>query len=235
MLAWGGVCVPDCPDGHWCLSECGQLVEGTECILFQASSGRFLVTTIGDFDVGDFVFITGCVNPLAMRQGTRCLDFCMEGDGCLTVISIESCEGSDGDDDGFPDDLDNCPGDYNPDQFDLDGDGVGDVCDTCPSVWNPDQADTDGDGKGDLCDNCPDDYNPNQADTDSDGIDDACDNCPDDYNPDQADADGDGIGDECDSLDIPATTGLGAIVSVLILLGTGVLLRAGETSGQGPA
>jgi hypothetical protein len=39
----------------------------------------------------------------------------------------------DSDGDGFPDNEDNAPDIYNPDQSDLDGDGVGDVADPCPS------------------------------------------------------------------------------------------------------
>jgi hypothetical protein len=104
----------------------------------------------------------------------------------------------DGDGDGVPDMLDNCPLVYNPGQEDTDGDRIGDACDNCPSVPNPDQTDTDGDGVGDVCDNCPFVYNPGQEDTDGDGIGDACDNCPLVYNPSQADLDGDGIGDACD-------------------------------------
>jgi hypothetical protein len=36
----------------------------------------------------------------------------------------------DSDGDRIPDDSDNCPNDYNPDQADSDGDGIGDICDT---------------------------------------------------------------------------------------------------------
>jgi hypothetical protein len=54
--------------------------------------------------------------------------------------------------DGVPDDIDNCPNIYNPDQKDSDGDGVGDTCDNCPSISNPDQIDSDGNGIGDECD-----------------------------------------------------------------------------------
>jgi len=39
------------------------------------------------------------------------------------------CQYSDGDDDGIPDFVDNCPDVYNPDQADSDGDGIGDACD----------------------------------------------------------------------------------------------------------
>lgn len=127
----------------------------------------------------------------------------------------------DRDGDGVPDEFDNCPDHYNPDQADHDGDGIGDVCDVCsglagedqtdtdhdgvgdacdncPTVGNIDQIDSDGDGLGDACDNCPLVANLDQLDTDEDEIGDACDNCPFDYNPLQTDTDEDGIGDACD-------------------------------------
>ena len=107
----------------------------------------------------------------------------------------------DRDEDGIPDDEDNCPDHPNRDQSDIDGDGIGDVCDddmdgdgipndqdNCPRVPNPDQADLDGDGVGDACDD----------DIDGDGVPNAQDNCPTIPNPDQSDLDGDGVGDACD-------------------------------------
>ena len=45
----------------------------------------------------------------------------------------------DRDGDGWIDELDNCPDDFNPDLADRDGDGVGDACDVCPEDSNPDQ------------------------------------------------------------------------------------------------
>ncbi|MCA9310759.1 MAG: hypothetical protein KDA21_06105 [Phycisphaerales bacterium] len=61
----------------------------------------------------------------------------------------------DSDDDDIPDDIDNCPLTYNPDQADADQDGVGDACDNCILTANEEQSDYDGDGWGAECDECP--------------------------------------------------------------------------------
>ncbi len=116
------------------------------------------------------------------------------GPHCFTVYG----GGEDSDGDGIPDEFDNCPSVFNPEQENADSDGTGDSCDIC--------TDTDGDGYGNpgfpanTCpeDNCPYAYNPGQDDGDGDGSGDSCDNCVAIYNPDQADSDGDGKGDSCD-------------------------------------
>jgi hypothetical protein len=75
---------------------------------------------------------------------------------------------------------------------DFDFDSIPDNVDDCPGIFNPDQTDTDGDNIGDACDPTP------IRDTDDDGIQDSRDNCPNIPNADQLDTDLDGIGDACD-------------------------------------
>jgi len=134
--------------------------------------------------------------------------------------------GTDMDQDGVPDNCDNCLSIANASQQDTDGDGIGDACDNCPGpnddadgdgvcddldnclvLPNADQTDSDSDELGDACDNCPNAANPDQADNDGDGVADACDNCPDDPNADQADTDDDDIGDVCDNCPNAANPG----------------------------
>ena len=134
---------------------------------------------------------------------------------------------TDSDNDGIPDENDNCPIDFNPDQENFDDDSQGDVCD----------ADDDNDGVLDIYDECPEtpegaevDAQGCVLDSDSDGVPDYLDACPDtpqdvvvneigcdaeapdldgDQVPDDQDAfpddptewkdtDGDGIGDNAD-------------------------------------
>lgn len=125
----------------------------------------------------------------------------------------DKCD-DDVDNDGIPNNLDNCIFIHNPEQMDSDvngGDNIGDACDNCPLVLNKDQIDTDKDGIGDACDNDIDNDgirnnrdncvmypNSDQNDIDGDGIGDACDNCPLVRNADQADKDSNGVGDACD-------------------------------------
>ena len=114
--------------------------------------------------------------------------------------SIKPGDFIDSDEDGVPDDLDNCPNDSNPDQLDSDDDGVGNACDDCPDdplkstpgicgCGVPD-TDTDTDSTPDCNDECPDDplkTDPGicgcgTADTDSDldTVVDCQDGCPSD-------------------------------------------------------
>lgn len=67
----------------------------------------------------------------------------------------------DSDKDGIPDEEDNCPTNYNPDQKDVDSDKIGDACDPC------DDRDFDKDGIKNCLDKCPEEpetYNDYQDD-----------------------------------------------------------------------
>ncbi|MEW5853268.1 MAG: thrombospondin type 3 repeat-containing protein [Myxococcota bacterium] len=117
----------------------------------------------------------------------------------------------DDDEDGIPDDVDNCPAVANPLQEDNSGDGVGNACDRCPGP--SEESDQDADGIQDACDLCPFTYHPANTDMDGDGVGDACDPdvdgdsisnasdpCPRRASPaDENDVDGDGVGDACDN------------------------------------
>ena len=59
--------------------------------------------------------------------------------GVLDIYNIRELYGIpylDDDNDQVPDDVDNCPGDFNPWQVDSDTDGVGDVCDSTSGGWS---------------------------------------------------------------------------------------------------
>jgi hypothetical protein len=110
------------------------------------------------------------------------------------------CSWIDSDNDGIPDDEDNCLNIPNTDQANNDNDSHGDACDNCPNVDNEDQTDSDEDGIGNACDICWEVPNPHQLDSNE--------NCPESpYSSDPIcgdaceiiDSDGDGIPDDEDS------------------------------------
>jgi MYXO-CTERM domain-containing protein len=114
------------------------------------------------------------------------------GGGAILIANTDIGEtystSDDFDQDGYEDDLDNCPFVANTGQIDRDGDSVGDVCDNAPDVPNRDQLDSDGDGIGNVADD----------DMDGDGILNAVDNCALVPNPTQNDTNTDALGDACD-------------------------------------
>jgi len=99
-------------------------------------------------------------------------------DGDVFKVVADTGGDADTDNDGVPDDVDNCADIPNPNQIDSDSDGRGNSCDNCRLVGNAGQADGDLDGIGNACDNCPSAANPGQEDEDADGTGDPCDGCP---------------------------------------------------------
>ncbi len=113
----------------------------------------------------------------------------------LRIVVIDS---TDDDSDGVTDCIDNCLGEYNPEQTDGDGDGVGQACESCdadPDKTAPGECgcgvadfDTDGDGVLDCFDECPTDPEKTapggcgcgflDIDSDGDQVADCVDGCP---------------------------------------------------------
>ena len=64
---------------------CGMLVQGVECVLFQADAGGlYVLQDYGGYGVGDYVFVEGWYDP-------TCPTFCMQGDGCIVDNTIGPC------------------------------------------------------------------------------------------------------------------------------------------------
>jgi len=148
-------------------------------------------------------------------------DMVLQGNSITDYVRMAALADLDGD--GIEDNIDNCPGQFNPGQEDLDDDNVGDICDNCHMTYNPGQQDFDDDFVGDVCDNCRTTYNPEQVDSDNDTVGDACDNCPDIPNASQIDANGNGVGDACEQADLsieledsPDPVGVGGTLSYII-------------------
>ena len=141
--------------------------------------------------------------------------------GAVTVQSLDDPPG-DSDGDGITDDVDSCPSEYGPPEYngcpvpDTDGDGVTDDVDLCPNEYGdasyggcpyvPPPTDSDGDGITDDVDSCPSEYGPPEyngcpvPDSDGDGLPDDIDACPDLPGPYDGcpltDLDGDGVYDD---------------------------------------
>ncbi|MHC4949244.1 MAG: hypothetical protein ACYTG1_13480, partial [Planctomycetota bacterium] len=68
-----------------CFEGCGTIVQGVECVLFQADAGGlYILDNLDGFSVGDRVEVTGCLNA-------PCVSFCQQGDGCIRDNTIRPC------------------------------------------------------------------------------------------------------------------------------------------------
>jgi hypothetical protein len=64
---------------------CGVLIQGVECVLFQADAGGlYVLDNTGDSQVGDRVWVLGVLD-------TDCITICMQGDGCIKDNFIFAC------------------------------------------------------------------------------------------------------------------------------------------------
>lgn len=80
--------------------DCGILIQGVECVLFQADNGGlYVLDNLGGFGVGDRVRVRGVLDP-------DCITFCMQGDGCIRYNTISVCMDCDFDVDGDVDSSD---------------------------------------------------------------------------------------------------------------------------------
>ncbi|MCP4593912.1 MAG: hypothetical protein GY842_24520 [bacterium] len=82
-----GMSIGSSPDhsGAPSIDECGLLIQGVECVLFQADSiGVYILDNYGGYGVGDYVRVSGALDP-------HCLHWCMQGDGCIISNTIGPC------------------------------------------------------------------------------------------------------------------------------------------------
>ena len=178
-------------------------------------SSRGVLVNVGPYADGDCDAGTKNGDETDIDCGGSCPKKCDDGEYCRTAVDCKtdvcsrnvcftpSCEGDDctaGNDpdndldndldgDGISDDIDNCPGEYNPGQDDHDLDKLGNECDDdddddkMPDNWeneyeldplDPDDADSDDDGDGlTNLQEYAEKTNPGLADSDGDGHEDA--------------------------------------------------------------
>jgi hypothetical protein len=93
-------CVSFCQQGDGCIngavisscesptiSDCGTLIRGVECILFDSDhfGVYILLGSLGGHGVGDRIHVSGTIPP-------ECISICMQGDGCIENPVITSCD-----------------------------------------------------------------------------------------------------------------------------------------------
>lgn len=58
------------------IDDCGVLVRGTDCVLFEGGGGSWYIADYGNFRVGDVVRVVGTADP-------TCITICRDADGCV--------------------------------------------------------------------------------------------------------------------------------------------------------
>ena len=121
-----------------CFSECGALVQGAECVLFETLTGeQYVLDHLGSFEVGDRVRVQGIPDRF-------CVTTCLQGNGCVHNNTISGAV-ADVNCDGVVDVVDlvevisnggPCPGEPAPCPGDTNGDGVVDVKDLSAVILN---------------------------------------------------------------------------------------------------
>jgi hypothetical protein len=130
-----------------------RVINGSVEITYFGPEGHFLATLAPD---NSLTFEPETFSFTAPSGNTQATSITYSGIEDLNISlapgqDIDLLPSSDGD--YVPDDRDNCPEVYNPDQADSDGDGIGDAC-------QDQNADTDGDGILDDEDDCPETAGP---------------------------------------------------------------------------
>lgn len=126
-------------------------------------------------------------------------ELCSAGFTC-ELLNRASTSLPDSDSDGVPDDADNCPEDFNPNQEDRDLDLIGDICDPFPDDRDNEQAQCEADLAACL-------ENPIFLDADGDGESDSTDRCPGTSSGDDVDGDGCSPSQYCSAIDASTPEG----------------------------
>jgi YD repeat-containing protein len=131
----------------------------TAFFLLVAAGGSLAETALNSYEYDALQRLV----RVTSSDGSR-IDYTYDAAG--NMLSRVATVLTDSDGDGVPDDEDNCPAVFNPDQADRNGNGIGDACDL--------HSDSDGDGLPDWYEIAHgfDSDNPSDAllDTDSDGL-----------------------------------------------------------------
>ena len=194
----------------------------------------FIRMTVSDLDGAVFDRKLGVLSGGPVEVSTKFFhdDADVGADYIASMLYLISTDDTDTDEDGVPDDIDNCPADANTDQGDSDGDGVGDACS------DGDSGDTDSDGDGVIDSEDPFPYDETEsADSDEDGVGDSADAFPNDA-AEQFDSDEDGVGDNSDLCPLVAPIGdihidsddddIGDECDLLVANAEGVYLLSGD-------